>query len=206
MKRKTLGVLFAALLAPFGASADPAYNYFEVGLINGSYDWADGCTGTTATSYMSGVSVRGSFAIGDNWFVDGSYDGTTINVPDFTCSAFVDFDATDYTIAAGWHGENWYIKAGLETYEYYCCSDDSGYMVDGGYRASLSDALEWNAHLGYASIGDTANALRYGFGVSMLLGDSWGVSMNYDIIDWTDVLGFFDEGSTAVTIKARFQW
>lgn len=208
MKKNTLGVLLAALLAGLAmpASANPSYNYFELGLTNGSYDWFDGCTGTVASSYMSGFQARGSFAIGDSWFVDANYDSTSINVPDFTCSAFVDFDASDYSVAFGWHNENWYLKGGFESYDYFGLGDDSGYMVDGGYRSMISDAIEWNAHLGYADIGDLATALRYGVGAAMLLGDSWGLSMNYDIINWSDVFGVFDEDSTAVVIKARFQW
>ena len=209
MKKNTLGVLLGALILgmPMTASADPTYNFLEIGLTNGSYDWADTCTGDTATSYMSGLALRGSFAIGDSWFVDASYDGNTINVPDFsTCAAFVDYDSTDYTVAFGWHNENWFLKGGFESYEYFGGGDDSGYMLDGGYRGALSDAIEWNAHLGYADIGDLATALRYGVGFNMLLGDSWGVAFNYDFIDWTDVFGIFDESSTAMTIKARFVW
>lgn len=208
MKKNTLGVLFAALIlgTPLSAAADPSYNYLELGLTNGSYEWAEPCTGDFATTYMSGVALRGSFAIGDSFFVDGSYDGNKINVPDFTtCAAFVDLDSTDYTVAFGWHGAAWYIKGGLESYDYFGLADDSGYMIDGGYRAALSDAIEWNAHLGYSDIGDLATALRYGAGFNMLLGDSWGVAFNYDFINW-ELGGGFSEASTAVIIKARLVW
>jgi len=213
MKKKLLGVLSAALMlcTPLTAAASPTYDYLELGLASGGYNWLDYCTGAETPYYANGYQLQGSKSIGDSWFIDGRYNSLSMDVTNGACTTTISLDATTYNISGGWHGENWFAKFGFESYEYFDQPGNagSGYALDGGYRGSLSDAIEYSAHLGYADLGDLGTAIRYGFGFSMLLGDSWGVSMSYDLASYDfDYLSpfTFSEDSNLITVNARFQW
>lgn len=213
MKRKALGVLFAALLmgAPMPAAAGPTYDYVELGLASGGYNWLDYCTGVETPYYANGFQLAGSMSIGDSWFVDGRYNALSMDVTNGACTGVIGLDATTINISGGWHGENWYAKIGYESYEYFDQpgNEGTGFALDGGYKGALSDAIEYSAHIGYADLGDLGTAIRYGFGFSMLLGDSWGVSMNYDLASYDfDYLSPFEftEDSNLITVNARFVW
>lgn len=218
MKKNALGVLLAALMlgAPLPAAAGPTYDYVEFGLASGGYNWLDYCSTDTLPYYANGYQLAGSKSIGESWFVDGRYNTLSMKVaggfdPLGGCDPSVDLDATTMNLSAGWHGENWFAKFGYESYDYFDlpAPTGTGYALDGGYRGSLSDAIEYQAHLAYADLGDLGTAIRYGFGFSMLLGDHWGASFNYDYATYDfDYLSpfTFSETSTLGTVNIRYQW
>ena len=210
-------VLLVALLmaSPNAAFAGPSYDYLEIGLASGGYDWLDLCTNSLSlykvSYYASGYQLQGAKSIGDKFFVDGKYNSLSMDVANAGCTGTVSLDATDYGINFGWHGENLYAKLGYESYDYFCSGTTicgptdtgTGYALDAGYRGSLSDAIEYSAHLGYADI-NIATVIRYGFGFGMMLGDNWGVSFSYDIANYD--FDFFTEDDNLITVNARWTW
>jgi hypothetical protein len=177
MKTKILALALVAA-APFAASADVSYQYIDLSYqLGGSVD-AGGPSIDT-----DGFTLTGAFPINDNWFVQFDYSSLATD-PDVG-----NFDG--YTLSGGWHGETFFATLGYEAAD-YAGLDDSGYNVDFGARAMVSDSFELNGHVGMSDVGDVGTTTNYGFGAVWMFGDSMGVSFNYDIRNVSDFATVID--------------
>lgn len=175
MKTRILALAFALAL-PLAASADVSYSYLDAGYqFGGDVDIGIGAVDT------DGFALKGSYAVNDTVFVQFDYSALG------TDPSGIDF--TDWALSIGWHGEMAYAKFGVASEEVDVCGlftppctiDDTGYAIDFGLRAMVTDALELNGHVGYSDLGDLDTYTNYGVGAVFMVGESMGISFNYDL-------------------------
>jgi hypothetical protein len=189
--------LACALALPFGALAQPSYDYVEV-----SYQFGGDLEGANGNSIdADGYVLEGSISIKDDWFAQFSYNeiGTDPEA----------IDISDWMLLFGWHNELFYAKAGIESAELDLCLilappcsvDDSGYNVDFGLRGMATEMLELNGHVGYSDLGDLDNFINYGVGAVFMFTDSMGVALNYDLRSGDDL----DTTSYGIGLRIGFR-
>jgi Outer membrane protein beta-barrel domain len=194
MKTKFLALAFVAL-APFAASADaPSYSYIDLNYqMSGTFDAG------FASFDTDGFGLDGSFAIGDNWFVEFDYTALSTD-PDIG-------DVSGYALYAGWHGDLFFAKLGYASAD-YAGTDDSGYSGAFGLRTLLGENFEISAYAGMSDYGNVGSTTDYGLGAVWMFGDNMGVSFNYDLKSLSDYSGIpgFDIDMDTMGVGFRFNF
>lgn len=149
-KASLLATAGLALSAAAGAS-DLDYSYAELRFVDSEIGNADG----------DGVSIGGSFDLGNNWLVVGNY--TTL---DFDGNV----DANTLEIGAGYVyalDERWdlvsyakVVRAELEANGF--SADENGFALASGFRGMLTPVIEGRASINYVDIEESDSFVELG--------------------------------------------
>ncbi len=183
--KKLLGIVLVLFAAPVFA-ADLNYNYGQAGYQRIDFDGV--------SEEFDGYGIGGSFAIGDNWFIDASYG--TVDV-----GAGVDLD----TISAGFgyhvgisdnvdfYGSLSWVRADVSG---FISGSEDGYGATIGLRGMLSDSVELTGSVSYVDLGDGADDTTVGAGLLYNFTDNFAVGIFIDA----------DDDATAYGGGVRLYW
>lgn len=184
--KKLLPILVAGVLAaPMAASAEINYNYIDGLYINTDVEDLD--------DSADGFGVRGSFGLGRNFHLVGSWFNREIDTPvgDF------DFDRT--TAGLGIHGtitENadWLVEVEYLNEDFDDFSDEDGYQVTAGFRALTGEQFEVDGGIRYADL-DDSQTFGYLRGI-YFLNQRWGITGEFEV----------GEDDHSFLLGARLNW
>jgi len=189
MFRRFLGVILVFALSP-ALAGDLSYSFIELG-----YQKADIDAGLAGIDVDGdGYGIRGSFEVGENWFIPVSYSALSFDLG-------VDLD--QLSAGVGYHGE---LSSGTDffaTLSYlraevsasgFGSADESGYGATIGVRGMLTDAVELSGSIGYSDLGDGADGTAFGASALYSFTDNFALGFN---------LGF-EEDVTIYGVGARF--
>lgn len=189
MIRKILGIMLFVLTAP-ALAGDLSYNYIEVGYQNVEID----DVGFGSSIDGDGFLVRGSFEVGDNWFVGAGYSQANF---DFN----IDYD--EMSLGLGYHApisERADVFASLSfvraeaSIEGFEPQKEDGYGLSVGVRGMATENVELAASVGYVDLGDGADGTAFALGALYNFTDNFAVGVEVDL----------DEDATAYGLGARF--
>lgn len=200
MKKTLIALALAA--AAFSASASASeisYNYVQV-----EYNMFGELS--FANEKVDGFGLRGSFELGENWYIAGAYIDTGATV------FGTDFDVTNTQLGAGWHtaiggGKTDYFVEALYTnidIEVFGGggADEDGYAVNTGVRWSFTDKFEGIAAAGYEDYGQGLDGFTAKIGGQFKFTDAFGIVAEYK---YSDVFSDgFDNGSYLVGARYSF--
>ncbi len=187
MLRLVAGALVLALTAPAWADqpsysfAGAAYQRVELDDLGLNIDG-------------NGLSIGGSFEIGDNWHVFGSYSST-----DFGFG----IDVNTLQVGAGYHvlisdNTSFFTNLSLVRAEVDVgilgSVDDDGYGLTIGMRSNVSERFEAEGSLSYVDLGNGADGLAAGGAGWYRLSDSFAIGL----------IVYFDEDVVAYGIGGRY--
>jgi len=190
MIRKSLLTALLLLAGPVMA-ADISYNYVQ--LDYGFITLEDVVPGVDIDG--DGPGISGSFEVGENWFIGVGY--RTIGF-DFD----VDFDQLN--VGFGYHTA---ISANTDffgTLSYLSVdasgaggsASESGYGINVGVRAMVTDKLELDGVLGYSDLGDGADGTTIGAAAIYNFTEAFSLGVNVEVED--DAFGY--------GVGVRFYW
>ncbi|MGH8050541.1 MAG: hypothetical protein ACREPB_07785 [Arenimonas sp.] len=173
MKRTLLALtLFAGLAGTSANASELSYSFIEADYVNA------GDLGINFNGDFDGVSLRGSVALGDNFYLQGNYANTSAT-SDFGVGS--DFDT--YSLGFGFR-HNISDKADLfadVNYVHWSFdtlgsigADDNGYRVRVGFRGALSDKFEGTIGVTHEDLGDAGDAVSLSLGGQLKFNDTWG--------------------------------
>ena len=175
MLRLVAGALVLALTAPAWAD-QPSYSFVEAAYQRVELD----DLGLNIDG--NGLSIGGSFEIGDNWHVFGAYSST-----DFGFGV----DVNALQVGAGYHvlisdNTSFFTNLSLVRAEVDVgilgSADDDGYGLTIGMRSNVSERFEAEGSLSYIDLGNGADGLAVGGAGWYRLSDSFaiGLIVNFD--------------------------
>lgn len=182
----TLKILTASmLLASMAASAEINYNYFDGLYVNTDVEDFD--------DNADGFGVRGSFGLGRNFHLVGSWFTREVDTP------IGDFDIDRTSAGLGVHGtitENadWLLNVEYLNQDIEDISDEDGYQVTAGFRALTSEQFELDGGIRYADL-DDGQTFGYLRGI-YFLNDTWGLTGEIEV----------GEDDHSFLIGARLSW
>lgn len=207
---KHLPTVLALSLVSSGAAmaqdrGDISYTYFELDYINIDLDDLEDGDSIEDFDDGSGYGIRGSFALGDNWFGFANYseteaDATFINDTGMLVPGNSDLQRFD--IGLGFHAAlndrtDWVLSAAytdldIDDFSFGASGDtdlndlfddpSDGYFIDAALRSQLTTAFEGTLGVRYTDIESTDD-------VSLLAGVLWEFSDNMSINLSTDIGG-----------------
>ena len=191
MFKKLLG--FSLLVFAFPAFAgDLSYNLVELGYLKHDTD-EDLVPGTSIDG--DGFGVRGSFELGESWFIGVNYSKIDFNVG-------IDYDQMGAGI--GWHtglSNNTdfyamlqYVRA--EASVSGISVDEDGVGATIGVRGMLTDKVELGGSIGYVDLGDAGDGTAFGAHVMYNFTDNFAAGL---------LLGV-DEDLTSYGAGIRLYW
>lgn len=187
MLRLIAGALVLALTAPVWADqpsfsfAGAAYQRVELDDLGLNIDG-------------NGLSIGGSFEVGDNWHVFGSYSSTDFGLG---------IDVNELQVGAGYHvlisdNTSFFTDLSLVRAEVDVgilgSVDDDGYGLTIGMRSNVSERFEAEGYLSYVDLGNGADGLAVGGAGWYRLSDSFAIGL----------LVIFDEDVVAYGIGGRY--
>ena len=176
-----IGVL---MLSSAAAMADgPSYSYIQA-----AYEEVDIDLGGGIDADGDGLSVGGSVAVGDSWFVFAGYGSSDLESV---------IDLTVLTIGGGWHtaispNTDFFAALGFADGEIdvsgFGSEDDSGYSVEAGIRSMMSEELELYGSISQVDFDDFGDGTTFNAGlwytVSGNLALGLGASFEDDITSY----------------------
>lgn len=199
MKKTLIALALAA--AAFSASASASeisYNYVQA-----EYNMFGELS--FANEKVDGYGLRGSFELGENWYITGAYIDTNASVFGF------DFDVTNTQLGAGWHTAigsgkaDYFVEAlytNVELSQLGASEDEDGYAVNTGVRWSFTDKFEGLAAAGYEDYGQGVDGFTAKIGGQFKFTEAFGVVAEYK---YSDVFSDgFDKGSYLVGVRYSF--
>jgi opacity protein-like surface antigen len=185
--KKLLGTALVLFAVPAFA-ADLNYNYLQAGYQRFDFDGA--------SEEFDGYGIGGSFAVGDNWFIDASYG--TIDL-----GAGVDLDTM--SVGFGYHvgisdnadfyGSLSWVRADVSIAGLGSGNED-GYGATIGLRGMVGENVELTGHVNYSDLGDGADGTTVGAGLLYSFTDNFAVGIFIDV----------DEDATAYGGGVRLYW
>ena len=157
MKQTTRAALLLAAILPCAAQAeDLAYRYLDLGYLSTSYSSDSGLDNG------NGYLLRGSFALPQNWLLQGSYSHVSA---DFTNSGGVSFTMNHYNLGVGYRyalGDKLdlvpsFAFAQEHDSTSFASKSYSGYDLGLTLRGIVSEQLEWKLRATHTSAGIGGN-------------------------------------------------
>lgn len=195
MKKTLFALAVLAGLAGTANASELSYSYVEASYIN-----SDDFDGNSTFDY-NGWGVRGSLALGDNFYLLGEYNVQS----DKFFDTKVDFDT--YEIGVGFHhgisekvdffADVSYadLKLNVKMPGFSSDVDDSGYTARAGVRCKFAEKFEGTAALLYRNRGIFENDS------SLLLGGHYKFTENFGLVASMDV---DSESAYSVGVRATF--
>ena len=181
-KKSLLCLAAAATLSSGAAIADqPSYSYIDGGYARADID--------DFGLKPSGIFLRGSTELGDNWFIQAGYESLDDD------SGLIDVDADGYNLGIGFktglgdsssfHITLDYVDAEVDVSHDYLGSgsaDEDGYAIGLGVRGNVSENFELNARIDYVDF-DIDDSTSYGIGALWNISDAFGIVLEYSADD-----------------------
>jgi hypothetical protein len=186
MKNIKLSLLSLALLGALSTTAQASdqlsYSFVEAGYAQaGEFDLDEA---------FNGYGIRGSVALGDNWYLVGDYYNTDATITIFTS---VDNDLDIYDIGVGYHHglsdkTDFFVDvsySNIELSNQFNSFDDSGYRARLGFRGQLASKFEGSIAAVHRDFGDFGNDSALQLGGLIEFNETFGLSLEADLGDET---------------------
>ena len=184
MFRKTLGVALMLAVSPAFAGG-LSYNYIELGYQKAELD--DDLAGISVDG--DGFGIRGSFEVGDSWFIGASY-GTLgfdfgVDLDQLSVGAGFHMDVSD---RADFFASLSYLQAEVSA-SGFGSIDENGYGVTIGLRGLAADNFELRGTVAYSDLGDGADGTAFGAGALYSFTDNFALGFDLELDDDVTVYG-----------------
>lgn len=172
--------LLLLALAAGAAAAAPSYDFMDVSAIGVGYTQP----GVAPDDEALGLRFRSALAFDDEWF--WAFEAALVNYEAESGSEW----KTGIGYAFPLDSMDVAVKLEYGRVDFGTASG-GGFAWDVQLRSATWDRFELNAHLGQSDVGPVDSFLRYGVGMLWTPGDSFGVTLEYDLAtgDQVDLYG-----------------